>query len=112
MGEINRLTYDYAYYMPNLRVRNHRDSVFEKVKRERDLHKSLKLLLKKGKKGLTFLVDSGLRSSNSHEGSDPLFREVSLREKNILKAIGRVKLSALKGGACGARPGQTNYSTY
>jgi len=47
-----------AYYMPNSRVRNYRDIIINGSPEGRDLHKSLKLLLKEYEKGLRLLLIS------------------------------------------------------
>ena len=44
------------------------------AKRERDLHKSLKLLLKECEKGLWLFIDLRLKSSNLKESNNHSFR--------------------------------------
>jgi hypothetical protein len=61
---VNRLPCKIAYYMPDSRVRNYRDIFFNGSNKGRDLHKSLKLLLKESEKGLSLFLDLRLKSSN------------------------------------------------
>jgi hypothetical protein len=64
---VNRLPCKIAYYMPDSRVRNYRDIFFNGSNKGKDLHKSLKLLLKECEKGLSLFLDLRLKSSNLEE---------------------------------------------